>query len=58
MKVTCGFDRGRFVTLDSESIKRIQHQKIDDIEDKVGIEDDNPSDKHEKVPDLQGREEE
>ena len=40
MKITCGFDRGRFVSLDREALERIQQQKIDKIEDKVGIEDD------------------
>jgi len=51
MKITCGFDRGRFVTLDADAMARISHHKIDAIEDKVGIADDT-SDKHEEVPDL------
>lgn len=37
MKITCGFDRGKFVTLDQEALEKIQQQKIDIIEDKVGI---------------------
>lgn len=57
MKITCGFDHGRFVTLDSDTIKKIQHQKIDDIEEQVGITDDT-SNKHEEMPDMQGRQEE
>jgi len=51
MKITCGFDRGRFVPLDREAMEKIQQQKIDIIEDKVGIADDT-TDKHPQVPDL------
>lgn len=58
MKIVCGFDKGRFVTLDDEAIEKIQNQQIDDLEEKAGIEDDNTSDKHEEVPDMQGRPEE
>jgi replicative DNA helicase len=52
MKITCGFDRGRFVTMDSEAIKNIQHNKIDDIEEKAGVENDDPSDQHQEVSDM------
>jgi len=63
MKITCGFDRGKFVTLDRGALEKIQQQKIDIIEDKVGIADgqednlskgskDDTTDKHTQVPDL------
>lgn len=39
MKITCPFDRGRFVNMDSEALKRMQQQKVDTLQDKLGIED-------------------
>lgn len=42
-KITCAFERGRFVALSDEAMQRIQNEKIDDIEDKAGIKDNEPS---------------
>ena len=42
-KITCAFERGRFVSMSDEAIQRIQSQKIDDIEDKAGVVNDQPS---------------
>jgi len=39
-KITCAFERGRFVSMSDEVIQRIQDDKINEIEDKAGISDD------------------
>jgi archaellum biogenesis ATPase FlaH len=56
-KIVCAFEKGRFVTMDNDAIRRLNQQKIDDIEEKAGVENDD-DDQHEKMPDLQGRQEE
>lgn len=45
-KITCAFERGRFVSMSDEAIQRIQNEKLDEIEDKAGVNDDSkPDDK-------------
>lgn len=55
-QITCGYDAGKFVSKDDPGfLVRRDKYKIDQI---VGTEEEDNDDKHEEVPDLQGRPEE
>lgn len=37
MRITCAFEKGRFISLDQNALKKIQDRKLDDIESKAGV---------------------
>jgi replicative DNA helicase len=39
-RITCSFDRGRFAIYDEEAVKRMQQDTVEDIEGRLGIQDD------------------
>jgi len=51
-KITCAFERGRFISMTDEVIQKMEEAKLDVIEDKAGITDDTGSDKHQALPNL------